>query len=1559
MLKFIRGKGQQPSAERQKLQNELFAFRKTVQHGFPHRASALAWDPLLRLAALGTATGALKVYGRPGVELYGQHTNPDSAVTQIHFIPGTGRLIALCDDNSLHLWEINEKSLVELKAHTFEGKNKKISSLCVESTGKNLLLGTEGGNIYAIDLNAFTVNEDVIYQDVVMQNCPEDFKVNPGAVESVCEHPKVPSRLLIGYNRGLVVLWDRVAASPTHTFVSNQQLESLCWNDDGEHFTSSHNDGSYVTWEVAAAASDRPLKEPVTPYGPYPCKAISKILTRTSVDGDEIVIYSGGMPRASYSDKYTVTVQQGEKHVAFDFTSRVIDFFTSTPVPPDGVPLQEDRPDTPAQIQLQTVNQVAAALVVLAEEELVVIDLCDGRWRPMRLPYLVSIHASAVTTAQLVDNVASNVYDNIVAAGNQQTENMYSEGAWPISGGIPSSTVGGERQVLLTGHEDGSVRFWDVSGVAMTPLYKYTTAQLFSGEEIGENNDSQNDEEEWPPFRRVGSFDPYSDDPRLAVKRVILCPLSGMLTIGGAAGHIVIASLKTTSNTSEVKSVSVNIVSDRDGFVWKGHDQLTLRSGALTFPQGYQVTSVVQISPPAAVTSLAAQWEWGVVCAGTAHGLALIDAICATPLLHKCTLNPHVTSLAAQWEWGVVCVGTAHGLALIDAICATPLLHKCTLNPHVTSLAAQWEWGVVCAGTAHGLALIDAICATPLLHKCTLNPHVTSLAAQWEWGVVCAGTAHGLALIDAICATPLLHKCTLNPHVTSLAAQWEWGVVCAGTAHGLALIDAICATPLLHKCTLNPHVTSLAAQWEWGVVCAGTAHGLALIDAICATPLLHKCTLNPHVTSLAAQWEWGVVCVGTAHGLALIDAICATPLLHKCTLNPHVTSLAAQWEWGVVCAGTAHGLALIDAICATPLLHKCTLNPHVTSLAAQWEWGVVCAGTAHGLALIDAICATPLLHKCTLNPHVTSLAAQWEWGVVCAGTAHGLALIDAICATPLLHKCTLNPHVTSLAAQWEWGVVCAGTAHGLALIDAICATPLLHKCTLNPHVTSLAAQWEWGVVCAGTAHGLALIDAICATPLLHKCTLNPHDHSGAGDTPISRRKSFKKSLRESFRRLRKGRSQRRQTTTSSPTSPSQPTPKKADKTAPAPAEGDVEIKPVERAVEARSTDDAFGSMVRCLYFARTFLINTQNSTPTLWAGTNNGTVYAFTINVPNTNKRKEEPLTCQLAKEIQLKHRAPVIGITVLDGAAVPLPDPLEVERGVSPLPEPGTHRVVITSEEQFKVFTLPSLKPHHKYKLTAHEGARVRRTAFAYFECGPEGERHREWCLLCLTNLGDCLVLSPELRRQLNAAAVRKEDINGISSLCFSKRGEALYLHSSSELQRITLSATKVTVAQCQVLLSPWAVALRGPEEAPLTNGDHREEVAEAAHDVTAASADITVDSVRDHTAQPTAEPELNINLQNSQVNTSSMVVKTTTRTTINENSTDGGTTTTTTTTNAAENILEHSREEGVITRIETGTVTVPAGTDPKLILEMFDRQRAPLSVPVPPAPTPAADSH
>lgn len=61
---------------------------------------------------------------------------------------------------------------------------------------------------------------------------------------------------------------------------------------------------------------------------------------------------------------------------------------------------------------------------------------------------------------------------------------------------------------MLTGHEDGTVRFWDASGIALQPLYKFGSAQVFSGDEItneGSNGANDEEEDEWPPFRKVCS----------------------------------------------------------------------------------------------------------------------------------------------------------------------------------------------------------------------------------------------------------------------------------------------------------------------------------------------------------------------------------------------------------------------------------------------------------------------------------------------------------------------------------------------------------------------------------------------------------------------------------------------------------------------------------------------------------------------------------------------------------------------------------------------------------------------------------------------------------------------------------------------------------------------------------------------------------------------------------------------------------------------------------------------------------------------------------------------
>ena len=56
----------------------------------------------------------------------------------------------------------------------------------------------------------------------------------------------------------------------------------------------------------------------------------------------------------------------------------------------------------------------------------------------------------------------------------------------------------------------------------------------------------------WPPVRRVGSFDPFTDDPRLAVKTVTLCRNTGAVLVGGMAGQLLLCSLAPHKTVSAI-----------------------------------------------------------------------------------------------------------------------------------------------------------------------------------------------------------------------------------------------------------------------------------------------------------------------------------------------------------------------------------------------------------------------------------------------------------------------------------------------------------------------------------------------------------------------------------------------------------------------------------------------------------------------------------------------------------------------------------------------------------------------------------------------------------------------------------------------------------------------------------------------------------------------------------------------------------------------------------------------------------------------------------------------
>jgi len=66
------------------------------------------------------------------------------------------------------------------------------------------------------------------------------------------------------------------------------------------------------------------------------------------------------------------------------------------------------------------------ALIVLAEEEIVAIDLVSENWPTFPLPYLVSLHCSAITCTAHVANVPKTLWDKMADAGRLQGENVSS-----------------------------------------------------------------------------------------------------------------------------------------------------------------------------------------------------------------------------------------------------------------------------------------------------------------------------------------------------------------------------------------------------------------------------------------------------------------------------------------------------------------------------------------------------------------------------------------------------------------------------------------------------------------------------------------------------------------------------------------------------------------------------------------------------------------------------------------------------------------------------------------------------------------------------------------------------------------------------------------------------------------------------------------------------------------------------------------------------------------------------------------------------------------------------
>ncbi|XP_020024306.2 syntaxin-binding protein 5 isoform X5 [Castor canadensis] len=674
------------------LQSEHFQLCKTVRHGFPYQPSALAFDPVQKILAVGTQTGALRLFGRPGVECYCQHDS-GAAVIQLQFLINEGALVSALADDTLHLWNLRQKRPAVL--HSLKFCRERVTFCHLPFQSKWLYVGTERGNIHIVNVESFTLSGYVIMWNKAIEL---SSKSHPGPVVHISDNPMDEGKLLIGFESGTVVLWDLKSKKADYRYTYDEAIHSVAWHHEGKQFICSHSDGTLTIWNVRSPA--KPVQT-ITPHGkqlkdgkkPEPCKPILKVEFKTTRSGPDLathclksptretsggearkeliqhghtvreekdqqwepdlrepfIILSGGLSYDTVGRRPCLTVMHGKSTAVLEMDYSIVDFLTlcETPYPND--------------------FQEPYAVVVLLEKDLVLIDLAQNGYPIFENPYPLSIHESPVTCCEYFADCPVDLIPALYSVGARQKRQGYSKKEWPINGGNWGLGAQSYPEIIITGHADGSVKFWDASAITLQVLYKLKTSKVF---EKSRNKDDR-------PNTDIVDEDPY------AVQIISWCPESRMLCIAGVSAHVIIYRFSKQEVVIEVIPMlevrllyEINDVETPEGeqppplstpvggsnpqpIPPQSHPStsssssdglrdnvpcLKVKNSPLKQSPGYQTELVIQLvwvsgEPPQQITSLAVNSSYGLVVFGNCNGIAMVDYLQKAVLLNLGTIE--------------------------------------------------------------------------------------------------------------------------------------------------------------------------------------------------------------------------------------------------------------------------------------------------------------------------------------------------------------------------------------------------------------------------------------------------------------------------------------------------------------------------------------------------------------------------------------------------------------------------------------------------------------------------------------------------------------------------------------------------------------------------------------------------------------------------------------------------------------------------------------------------------------------------------------------------------
>ncbi|CAH2085087.1 unnamed protein product [Euphydryas editha] len=446
---------------------------------------------------------------------------------------------------------------------------------------------------------------------------------HPGAVVDVSDNPLDASKLVIAFETGLVVVWDlRARAAEWRGYLGTggpgDAVRAAAWQHDGKLMTA-HADGALATWSMRSprpTSLSYPHAKANKDGKPEPCKPILRLEWKTSRTGESLVIFSGGLPTDKAGRTHSITVLNGKSTTVLEMEHSVVDFVTLCESP-HAADYQEPY-----------------AIVVLLQNDLVVIDLLTPGYPCFENPYPMDIHESPVTCCCYFADCPSDLIPAFYSVGRQGNKKVagFSEKLWPINGGEWAPASCSYSEIILTGHADGSVKFWDASAGTLQILYKLKCSKVFE--------------------RRSG----YEEESPLAIQQAALCAESRRLCVALPHGHVVLFKFRKTEVHAETHVVEIPVISDsmeeettspeventrsasfsRGGESVEGEGRkaaagaLRVRgsagAGATRRAAGFQAALVaLQQGPPHPVTALTLNSSYGLMAWGGERGVVVLD----------------------------------------------------------------------------------------------------------------------------------------------------------------------------------------------------------------------------------------------------------------------------------------------------------------------------------------------------------------------------------------------------------------------------------------------------------------------------------------------------------------------------------------------------------------------------------------------------------------------------------------------------------------------------------------------------------------------------------------------------------------------------------------------------------------------------------------------------------------------------------------------------------------------------------------------------------------------